>query len=296
MNNIYIRQNDIEILDMLFLQRKMYDSAKIYWRLGWCIAITLAMVNIVCQILDIDSDIIILVVAAMDLGIILFEFLADRSQKIGAVTKGYIDDILFGMNNTYDEYSLSRIRELVIIYKGKYPKQYQVQINNTGKDDPPGIRDWYIVAQGDNKNIIVYKCQKQNVWWNGKLSRLYLYTLISIIGFLAVIFLLALSVLNISIKSVALMYFANLGIVVKALKDVISGYRYYSYYTKANEDIIMIDKTLDESIITNSQINMLQGNINKIRKIQFLVPDFLHKLMSKKYHKLYCDANLQEMK
>lgn len=58
--------------------------------------------------------------------------------------------------------------------------------------------------------------------------------------------------LNISIRSAALMYFANFSIVVKALKDVISGYRYYSYYTKANEDIMMIDKTLDESIITNS--------------------------------------------
>ena len=83
---------------------------------------------------------------------------------------------------------------------------------------------------------------------------------------------------------------------IGSLKDVISGYRYYSYYTKANEDIMMIDKTLDESIITNSQINILQDNINEIRKIQFLVPDFLHTLMSKKYHKLYCDCNLQVMK
>ena len=285
MKEIQIRQNEPDILELQFLQRKMYDSSKIYWRYSWYIAWLLIVLTMAFHFINLESSAAaIVIMAVLDILVFGLECLSDKKQKIGAAAKYYIDNILFEFSKPESKFTISKIRELAIECKEKNKKEYEIQIRNTGKDDPPGLKNWYTLIGSGDQNRIIFSCQKENAWWQSKLSKIYLNSLIIISGLLLILSLLVLCIFDVSVETITLFLLTNLGFVGKATKDINAIYRYNTIQIKIHENIEMIEKINEIDI---SMVHQLQDNINSLRKIKFLIPNFLHKKNSGKFHDLY---------
>ena len=289
MKEISIRQNEPDILILQYLQRKMYDDSKQCWRYSWYVAWTLLVCSLILQVLDLESSgTIIVLIAILDVSILALEYISDKKMKIGASTKYYIDNILFELSNAESKYTIKKVRELAIECSQKDNIGYEIQIRNTGKDNPPGLKDWYTVSVSDDMNQAIFMCQEENSWWQSKLSNLYMKCLLVTIGVLVILIFLILCIFGITVEMFVLLLLTNLGIVGKAIKDAIAMYKYNIIQVRIHENIEMIKRmdTIDISLL-----QLLQDNINGLREVNFLVPDFLHKKKSIKLHSLYSGIN-----
>lgn len=289
MKEIRIRQNEPDILILQFLQRKMYDESKKYWRYGWYVSWIMLICSLIFQLLNLESSaMVIVIIAVLDVSIILLEYLANKRMKIGATAKYYIDNTLFELSNAESKYTIKEIRELAIECSEKNNISYEIQIRNTGKDNPPGLKDWYTVSSSDDINQTIFMCQEENSWWQNKLSKLYMKCLLVTIGILMIISLLILCIFDITMETFVLIILTNLGILGKAIRDAIAMYKYNIIQVRIHENIEMIKRM---STIDISQLQLLQDNINALREVNFLVPDLLHKKKSIKLHLIYSDIN-----
>lgn len=103
-----------------------------------------------------------------------------------------------------------------------------------------------------------------------------------------IISILILCIFGITMETFVLILLTNLGIVGKAIRDAIAMYKYNIIQVKIHENIEMIKRM---TTIDISQLQLLQDNINALREVNFLVPDFLHKKKSIKLHSLYSGIN-----
>lgn len=289
MKEIRIRQNEPDILILQFLQRKMYDESKKYWRYGWHVSWIMLVCSLIFQLLNLESTATVIVtIAVLDVLIVLLEYLSNKKMKIGATAKYYIDNTLFEFSNTESKYTIKKIRELAIECSEKNNTSYEIQIRNTGKDNPPGLKDWYTVSSSDDNNQTIFMCQEENSWWQSKLSNLYMKCLLVTIGVLMILSLLILCIFGITMETFVLILLTNLGIVGKAIRDAMAMYKYNIIQVRIHENIQMIKRMRKIDI---SQLQLLQENINALREVNFLVPDFLHKMKSIKLHSLYSSIN-----
>jgi hypothetical protein len=289
LKEIRIRQNEPDILILQFLQRKTYDESKKYWRYGWYVSWIMLVCSLIFQFLNLESSAtVIVIIAVLDVLIVVLEYLSDKKMKIGATAKYYIDNTLFELSNAESKFTIKKIRELAIECSEKNNTSYEIQIRNTGKDNPPGLKDWYTVSSSDDMNQTIFMCQEENSWWQSKLSNLYMKCLVVTIGILIIISLLILCIFGITMETFVLILLTNLGIIGKAIRDAIAMYKYNIIQVRIHENIEMIKRM---STIDISQLQLLQDNINTLREVNFLVPDFLHKKKSTKLHSLYSGIN-----
>ena len=68
---------------------------------------------------------------------------------------------------------------------------------------------------------------------------------------------------------------------IKTIEDGIHAFNYYTFYIKAKSKIEIFESNENLRI---EDLLLLQADINKIRNIKFLVPNFLHSLLSKNQH------------
>lgn len=289
MKEIKIRQNEPDMLKLQFLQRKMYDCSKKYWRISWCVTGILLTCTMIAKIFKQDSSAVYsTMLAVLNIMIFSFEYLSDRKQKIGATAKYYIDSSLFGFSDSDAKFSKNEIQEIAIACKGKNAFEFEIQTKNTGNDNPPGLRDWYSAGKDGDFNAIVFGCQKENVWYQRKLSTAYLYFLLLVISLILIGGIILLVILDITFIDIFLFLLANLGFVSKIGKDILAMYMYNVMQIRIHENIVMIEN-VDK--LKMPLLQQLQDNINSLREVKFLVPDFLHKRNARKLHALYSDIN-----
>ena len=73
--------------------------------------------------------------------------------------------------DSYTDICKQKLREIALTAYNKHKKEADIHIHNTGRDKPPGVRNWY-----EFKNTVAdlqaqFECQKQNVWWNKKIVK-----------------------------------------------------------------------------------------------------------------------------
>ena len=281
-------QNEPKILKLLFLQREKYNNAECYWRYKWIASWTLLGVNIFATVVIIkSSDLYIVFDAIIIIIIAVFECLSKKNHEIGAKTKQYIDDVLFNFKNGIILDSKDDILEFATECCERYEKDYKIQIENTGSDCPPGLKNWYNVIDSVDTNEIIFECQKENSWWQKKLFIIYrnwLYVIIIIIT----ITLIILFINGITVKTIILFFLSNVSIFLNGFEDIFATHKYNIMLEKIQEDIQMIEKA---KRIGLDQLKQLQANINSLREIRCFVPNILHSKKSTEYHLLYSKIN-----
>ena len=161
----------------------------------------------------------------------------------------------------------------------KHKKEADIHIHNTGRDKPPGVRNWY-----EFKNTVAdlqaqFECQKQNIWWDKKMVKNRM-IILPIILFIMISFFVAMFVL---FKSDAMsIIVCAIGIILKVVERIIEHYSYHK--TSIKIDAIQSNA---ERELTAETVKELQELIDERREIPVLEINIIHKLKAKRYSSSY---------
>ncbi|MXP79151.1 hypothetical protein GN277_28780 (plasmid) [Lachnospiraceae bacterium WCA-9-b2] len=278
-DTIFERQNDDEVLDLLYSQRVSYDHAEIFNRIGWTMTLLLlflAVGKLFVPFLEHSSGIVEIIVAV---GIFAVDYKTKMLITWGAETKGLIDNILFGFPIQNKE----KLIEYAIKIKNKNKEDYKLQTTHKGDDIIRGVRDWYTEYSSDDHYKVILNCQKENVWWNVKLVSYYKKIVISFIGISVLLVASFISYLAIKIDFAWSLIILGSTIFIRSIEQMIA----ITIYTKAMEHasakIELIEA--DSNNLNLESLLSLQKDIEENRKSGFLVPSWVHYMYSKHLHK-----------
>lgn len=187
------RQNEKQLLKCQFVARRYYNLAEKANLSAFISSIASALLVLIPESNNETISAVLLLLPAL-LGIISIVSykLLDFYVKTASELRNYFDQKVTGIViSEYPEHRIRRIREKIENITKRHKEECKIQTANTGRDTPPGVRDWYEFARLFPDCDVVVECQRQNQWWNNKLLRLrvYLYAVIflsSVAGFIII--------------------------------------------------------------------------------------------------------------
>ena len=289
MHRIFIEQNDEAFLKLQFSQRKHYEWAEVYNNISWVLLIFIVVFNIFCSCTNQSIYIPLCSTFILAFLTVAIEKLADINIKVGAGTKEFIDSKLFNFQkqHSYGEYSREKIIEFASKVKLKHPEEYKIQTRNTGSDKIRGVKDWYTNKIAGTEEEVMLACQKENIWWNGSLTKKFFITII-ILAVVVVISTLGLILAFPSRKVIVVSILSSSAVIIKIIVDTVHALNYYKFYANANSKIELIE---NNNNLTIGNLVKLQNDINSIRSTKFLVPNVIHKIYSKKFHEVRAEIS-----
>lgn len=179
-----------------------------------------------------------------------------------------------------DQYSESEKRRLAEIAGNIYSKNSEVaelQMRNTGNDNPPGVHDWYMFSKQYDGLEAKFECQRQNTWWDKELFSIkYAVTLIAFVIITAIFIILA--VQNNFFETLL----CSAGLLIKLAERVIDNRKYRISSIKIDG----AQQTL-EAHLTIEGVEQLQTLIDERRAINILGINLLHKICANRLTKKY---------
>lgn len=282
-NAIDNRQNEERMLRYQFASRINYNRAEVKNDLVWLCC----FISWLTIFLPYSSSWEILFIAIpffvdMIATILNWRMIVDVSSA--SKLRKYFDAYVLGINT--DEFSkteLQELEELSIKAVKHYPEKSKEQMANTGRDDPPGVRNWYEFSQPLSEQDAIYECQKQNCWWNKKITNKRLvYTGIGLLAFipLSIFFMMG----EKTEAEILKIIFSSGGLITKCTERIIENVKYYMVSLK-------IDGALDvlENSRTDENMSKLQAEIDMRRAMPVLERNCIHKSLAKVYSELYHD-------
>lgn len=274
MNNIFKRQNDQDMLEVLYAQRYYYNTANKLEYMNLVIMLVICIVNF----FEIKSTLIQIVINLVFVLInTLIAKLVSNNTLKGADLKKYLDYTLF--NFEVEENFRKRCLGLVYDVLTKKKNNYENQINSDGKANPPGLKDWYFNENKTNNIDIIKSLQRQNLYWDTIISKIYLTMLFIIFALLLFLYIIIAHMNNYNVLEIiaGTIPFGNiLGYLIIKVKSYIlidknMGIVTYMLEQASNEeDLIEVQKKIDDR-----------------RHINFSPPNIIHKIISKKQHEKY---------
>lgn len=208
----------------------------------------------------------------------IFSVVASNQVKFASKLRKYFDSYVLNIRvNQFSETELRELRERTEKICLRNPSEASVQIANTGKDSPPGVREWYVFSRFYDGIDAQFECQRQNAWWNSKMQQMRIAitcgsTLIAFFIFLI------LAMKNSTLK----VLLCSAGIILKFVERLVENYRY-----------LRVSRLIDGSLQTievhptEEGIVQLQAFIDQRRSINVLEFGHLHKKLANKLSKLY---------
>lgn len=281
-NGLLKKQNEKNMLDVLFAQRYYYNIANMLDFINFVILLIICLFNF----FEIKSDIIqIFANILLFLFSILLNNLVNKNILLGADLKKYFDYKLFNfkLEDDFQKKCLGLVNDVL----NKNIKNYKQQISNDGTSRPPGLKNWYFDENKSNKIDLIKSAQSQNIKWDKNISKIYLKCLIIIfISFLSIYILISM-IRNYSI--------------LKFIAGFIPLLSLLAYFIQKFKDYISVNKQtgIIENMLhyTNKSKNMLleiQKKIDDRRRKNFCPPNIIHKVIAKRLHEKekYINKNL----
>ena len=184
-DTIQKRQNEEHMLKIQCSARGYYNNAERIGKLAWLFCLISAASLIIPESVPLVCQLTIPVIA--DIAALLLSKKQDESVEKAALFRAYFDAYVLGINDRYKQYERDKIVGDAREYCGKHRKKSSVQITTTGFDTPPGVKDWYDLMgerEYQNDDEVVFECQKQNVWWEERLSKTRIRVLVAVSGIL----------------------------------------------------------------------------------------------------------------
>lgn len=284
MQKVYELQNKEEILIMQFLQRVSYFKAEILNYITWLPVIAGSIYVAMSYILDFGNMPVRIGVALIAAACLKLNSLYSRSIRLGAASKAYIDDKLYGfqVKNDYNGFSIKELVDEAVKVSKKKGKYYQQQISNNGAEGEHGLLDWYSLYEYETDEEIIYGCQSENIWWNTNLSRIYITSIIiaSVTSFILILvggILISMTLCDLCILGV---------LSVSLFGKLYNEYGEYKAYDNAIKDARRVIKSIERNGQNLELLVELQEEINAVRASGFLVPSYLHKIKAVSLHSI----------
>lgn len=278
-NRIIEIQNEYDKLRCQCTSRILFNKAENFGHIAFVFCVGSAL----CILIP-DGTLSIFLPLVFDIFSVVFFSLLVVNQKKAATIRNYFDDIVLGLKTcTLDSGTIRMIFETVTAEEKANPKKFKEQINNTGRDNPPGVKNWYEFSKNFTENEAVFECQKQNLWWNKKLCKTRL-AICSTIGIGTIVLIL-------------LSFFLFKNNRSKIIACVIGFIINISGQIKANYSYLHLSQELDNiasipGISQNpAQLLHLQKKIDSRRELPVLELNLLHKKNSKSYSESYAQIS-----
>lgn len=278
---IYKRQNDEDILELLYAQRVSYDKAEFYNRIGWFL-ILLLFLQEVCKIpFPVIERYSWISCAVLAVALFILEGKTAKYIEQGASLKNLIDCILFDF--PIDDIRREQLMDCALELRSKNEAKYQMQISHNGDDEINGVKNWYTLYKSENHYEVILNCQKENLWWNKNLVKYYKTALLVVI----LIFLL-LIILSVRFSGVTISVAFGGAILISTIlfpciRQIIALRGYTKAMDSASGKLDIIEK--QEQYLDKDTLQSLQKDIDTIRSSGFLIPDWIHGLYSVRLHR-----------
>ena len=207
-------------------------------------------------------------------------YIFNSKLKNAASLRNYFDSyVLMICEDNYTDVRKQELREIALNTYNRHKKEADISIQKTGRDKPPGVKDWYEFKNPVDDLQAQFACQKQNIWWNKKMVKNRM-IILPIILFILISFFVAMFVL---FKSDApSIIVCAIGIILKVIERIIEHY----FYHKISIKIEAIQNHAEREL-TVETVKELQELINERRKIPVLEINIIHKLKAKQYSSSY---------
>lgn len=277
MNNqeeILRKQNSEGMLKCQYAARKYFNRAEIMNYLSWI----LALIGSALIFIPGRFHVIILILPAIiDVLTLFLQCIVEQAVKNGAKIRNYYDAKVLGICDSYSSFEEREIWEKVNSLVNANKDDYAYQSTHTGKNTPPGLKDWYVFPEiYSTPENAVFECQRQNYCWTDKLyqKRIHYYKITAII---------------ITVIAVIGFHFSQLktilcliGLAVKLYADI-KGSIQCSHIMQSIKTFI----ELPSEAINPSILESLQKKIKMRREIQILEINKLHSKNASKWSDLY---------
>ena len=272
------RQNEAKYLKIQYAARVCFNAAENYNYFAWlaCIASAFSIFFPGTWHIFIINGIPFV----LDFLAALFYVLTQNNVYWGACLRKYFDANVLGINPSQfsksEEQNLFERAESIFM---AHPHDGLTQIRNTGHDVPPGVKDWYEFATPLNAVDAQFECQKQNIWWDEKMSRRKITITIFVGICIIVAFVFFMHILN---RSIFTTFLCSNGIIIKIFERIYENIK----YIKASLEIDGSKKTI-EIKPEEKYVEHLQAQIDEKRKINVLEINSVHKKVAAKLSELY---------
>lgn len=281
MTNLAERQNDEEQLKYQYTARVHYNCAEIDNILVWVFCFGSAVTGF----LGLSDMATLVLVVCFDLLGIFFGYLFGKNIETAGMLRQVFDRRLFGMDLGLKAGDIDKLKEIVERTILKKRDDYNVQITNTGKDNPPGVRDWYTApAMGHDGKDIVFQCQKENIWFSKKM--LYAKLTMNSVSLLIIVSIGIYAFRGKSLWEIIILAMACMALIV----------RFISRVKVLLEDFrasIVINTLVDNygEMKQNKASILLQNAIEERRKLHLVYSSYAHSKMAHKLHELFQAMN-----
>lgn len=158
------RQNELWMREFQFSARHLFNKAQLIGRINWFATVVL----LILVVIPYDSAVVLIGGFILDIGLGISWWLFGKHVGDAANFRKAFDRYVFGMDST--GINLEDLKENAFTIKGKHLKEYEHQINNTGNDEPRGVKDWYTLDV-NSSDCPVLMCQKENYYWTMNLRK-----------------------------------------------------------------------------------------------------------------------------
>lgn len=274
MKQIRERQNEDTSLNAQYAARYYFNKAEIFNFLAW----SFCLLSLLSALIPQTASAVILygIPFLTDSLAALMILLLNKCIALGAEIRSSFDDYVFGFT---DKLNMSQtLREYIERAIEKDPIQVDSQKKNTGKDIPPGVRNWYNTNSEKNGIDAIFSCQKENAWWEKKLFLPK--TIFLVLATLTYIILLLMfrTVGNVSAFQIIL----SSALLLRTIERICENMKYFCIGNKIEGQIELL-----EIQKTEEQLMKLQSTINEKRNLKIVGMNFIYKLFSNKLSDIY---------
>lgn len=271
------RQNDEDMLKCQFAARHYYNAAEKYCAL----AFGSTLLSCLCILLPSgNKPLALLLPLLLDVIAFFLYYKMGRAVSAAARLRNYFDDTVLCFNRKSRTQSEMRaIQQLVHKACSKNEADCLTQIANTGRDNPPGVKNWYEFSKEYTDSEVVFECQTQNQWWNKRmiLGRLIAYItilLVCVVGF----YFISNNHPDHSIR----IFVCVLSLFITLLDRAFENGRYFRISIEIEDDCKLLSSSKNKELLVE-----LQQRIESRRELRVVELNLFHKTISKKLSEEY---------
>lgn len=271
-------QNEICFLKIQYAAHVSYNTAEKYNFLAWCACIISAFSIFLPSALH--ESILNGIPFLFNFVAVVFYIITCNNVKWGARLRKYFDAKVIGINpNQFSKSEEQNIIEKAEILFSQHHSDGLIQVGNTGRDNPPGVKDWYEFTKPLDGVDAQFECQRQNVWWNKKMTLCRIPISIIIGICISIVFLFVMQAINRSVLNTLL---CSGGIILKICERACENIKYMRVSNRIDGS-----KETIEVKPEREHIEQLQLLIDERRVINVLESNSVHKKIAAKLSALY---------
>lgn len=279
MNKITAKQNEPDQLKLQYAASIFYNRAEISNYIVWVLCLLSAAMVFLSGY---TSAVPFAIIFFSDIFAFVLKKYMERAVFVAADFRKLFDRNVFELENdcvnTRNNFDrLAELREKVI---ARNFRDFTVQSENTGRNEPPGVKNWYDTNADMSGAAATFECQKENVWWDKKIS-VYQWLFFGVITIL-LISVVALLLRAKSLAEVLLILLSEAGLLIRLCERITVIYK----YKKVSIEIDTIVSSFD-AFAEHKGVSTLQSKIEQRREIPMTHMNYLHKKAARKLTELY---------